>query len=489
LRVLAAMLVFAFGCQRGRVPPDLGPACSQGAPRLSDGGCPVICNADRFSCEGQIADVCDPSGTIHTRTDCAAQGAQCVVRPLTAQCEKQECVPSSTFCSPDGKEVRKCSQSGQSSELVQTCDDPDQRGNQCAGSVCRDRCTLLEAQDRSTLGCRFMFAATAPSPSLLLLNPQPDLPATVVIRAAGAVVSSLTLGPGQSQAAPLGNRGLDGSSTALADQHLEVTSTLPLLVVLATPNQTTAIPENALSSRYLVPLTDFIAITATLPATQVSLTPAAATSAGTGLPSVPAGGTLTATLERGRVLAVGFQTRAPGSRITASAPVSLIYQASASTGSAFVPGADTLGRDAVVPAQGGTLLAREAASVVTERDGTIQVAAGGTASLTPNQRVSSTAPMLLVALSSGTPQVVPPVEQWLKQYWLGDNLSLTLVATAPLTVTLPVGTSQLTKAAGNYAEARLTTATQPGLLSASSAFLPLADGSRVLGQSLAIIAP
>ena len=65
LRLLAAMLVFAFGCQRGRVPPDLGSACSEGNLRLADGGCPVICQADHFSCDGEVADVCDPTGGYH----------------------------------------------------------------------------------------------------------------------------------------------------------------------------------------------------------------------------------------------------------------------------------------------------------------------------------------------------------------------------------------------------------------------------------------
>lgn len=455
--------------------------------RCSLGEClPVICRADLFSCDGEVADVCDPTGTRHTRTDCAAAGGKCVVGALTADCEVQTCTPSTTYCAPDSSEVRKCGPDGHSFDVVQVCDDPKQRGVTCAGSACRDRCTLHEAKDRSTVGCR--FTAAAPSTGftgLMLTNPNLDLPAEIIVKGALGGTQTVTVPPGGfTQLTTM----IDpGSGTSLARRALFVSSTVPIQAWLGLGGGIAIHPEHTLSTRTLVGLDGTgghrLATAAAFDNSVVTISVSGATLAGTGIPALSAGGSLTRTLQRGDVLTLesGSTATQNGARVESTLPVAVTI--GHATRSTALPGADTLGRDVAV-LHGALIVASAAATVTTERDGTLTLAAGQTAVLSSAQRIHATQPVLVVDAGGA---VVAPVEQWGTTTY-STHMGGAFVGAMPMTITGTTTTHTLAPAqSGSYAFVE-TFDGGPQRLSAAAPFFGLAvGGATPMGYGLAVL--
>jgi hypothetical protein len=199
-------------------------------------------------------------------------------------------------------------------------------------------------------------------------------------------------------------------------------------------------------------------------------------------------------INRGQVLGLRSAGRADGSRMFSSAPVAVMVVVPPSGQSAFIPGADTLGRDALV-LDATTVIARDPATVMTERDGMLSLLAGQSAPLSAAQRISSSAPVLLFATTAAAALVIPPVEQWRTGYVSGPLTTAVAraraAATTPSTVTLPGGALTLAKAQGNYSFAELSnsSAAIQGTWSSGVPFLAIAGDGWVLGQSFTIIAP
>lgn len=431
--------------------------CSDGL-RCNAGACqPVVCKASLFFCDGDMADSCDATGTVHTRVDCARDGARCVVGPLAADCQPLACTPSTTYCSPDGAEVRKCSGDGRAFTIVQRCDDPLRRGNRCVGASCRDRCAILEAQDRSTLGCRFSGAlfASAGSGRVRVGNPQVDLPATVDVSVAGNAIGTLVVAPGAS--ADLTVTAGASSSTSQTARAVTVASTLPVYTWLEDLDGRAMHPEHALSLDYRAAIADTqaphtLAITAVTHSTAVTVTPSGPILAGGTLGAAPAGVPFTRMLAAGEVLTLASSTSLTGTHVSSTRPVTVEIAARASL---TVPGTDTWGRDVVVDA-GGVLIAREATTVTTERDGTLALGAGASATLSAGQRVHATAPIFV----AGAGELYAPVEQW-RALGFSPEAAMTLVATAPSSVMPTVAGAPIAlapSATGSYARATATQA-------------------------------
>jgi IgGFc binding protein len=368
------------------------------------------CTPGLFYCDPQgVAHVCDATGTIDQTTDCAAASGRCIVGPTSASCVAEVCVPSTTFCSADGTTVEKCAPDGMSSDTVQACSDPKQRGVTCAGAVCRDRCTLLEASDRSTLGCRFVGAALFDgAPTLVVGNPQPDLPATITVGGA-----SQTVAPSSLITIPLaGGAGTDLVATSNAPGAIIVTATVPVYAWLYETGGDGLMlhPEHALSTAYLAGIgggPNALAVVATVNGTQVTVTPAAATDAGGSVPAGVAGTPLSQSLDRGDVLTLFATSDLDGTRVQATAPVAV--EIGAPLGEAAMPGADTLGEELAL--DGTTIVIARDAAMVTTANGVVSLAAGQSTFLDGGQIVRSTAPLLALTHITGN-EVLAPVEQW-----------------------------------------------------------------------------
>ncbi len=464
--------------------------CSSGQCRAT------VCMPNLFFCDGNVADVCDATGTQHTRSDCDTLGAKCVVAPLTAMCELLACTPSTTFCAADGSAVKKCSIDGTSSDVVQYCADPDQRGNRCVGSACRDRCTLLEAQDRSTVGCRFLAASASNAATLVIANPQPDLPASITIgNLPGAGTTTRTVAAASTMEITWTPTGAAGTSQSV--RAIAVTSTVPVQAWLIEANDGGSLhPEHALSSSYLFGVdaagAQTVSIIATVDNTSVSVTVTAATSAGGAVPATTAGGTLVRTLQRGEVLTLASASALTGSRVVASSPVAVV--ASAPSGTLTLPGADALGLDVVVLGP-SLVVARDAASVTTELDGTLALAAGASAAVQASQHLHATGPVLVIDAGTGGRDLVPPVEQWrsaLFPAWSGASATLLLGAAAPTTVTAGTLSLPLAASASNSFASTNAPVTMTLLLTAPVPFFTLvrpSTGTLSGGYGLASISP
>ncbi|HEY7956235.1 MAG TPA: hypothetical protein VII38_13125, partial [Polyangia bacterium] len=394
------------------------------------------------------------------------------VQASTAACVTRTCAPSTTYCAPDGSEVRKCAPDGMSFEVVQSCNDSAGRGNHCVGATCIDRCALLEAQDRSTLGCRFAGAAESAQPEVVIANPQPDLPAQVTIANAGAGGSPMTkvVPPGGSLAIAWTASFPSGSS--LAARALYVTASVPVYAWLNEPSANVALfPEHALSTSYLAGLdagaNQLLSAVATVDGTQLTATVTSAVAAGPGVAATSAGGTLTVTLDRGDVLTLASSGSLDGSRVQATAPIAVTL--ASPSGALALPGADTLGREVIVP-DPALVIARDPATVTTEVEGTLTLADGAEATLAGNERISSTAPILVIDQLGGR-EVVPPVEQLrttsFPAWASGASVTVQLIAPQPLTVA-GGGASYPLPASGDFASGSF--GFTPRLLSAPMPF-------------------
>jgi hypothetical protein len=171
--------------------------------------------------------------------------------------------------------------------------------------------------------------------------------------------------------------------------------------------------------------------------------------------------------------------------VSSTGPVAL-YAASTG-GEATLPGAETLGLDVVVP-RAAFLVARDDATVTTELDGVPVLAAGRGVALGGGQRVSSTAPVLVVDGAVGR-TAVAPVEQWLSSGFAawpgGGDATVIAVAAAPLIVS---GTLVL-RQSGSFASSSDSVATPFALAAASPFFALVGAGNLTLpaGYGLAQI--
>ena len=212
----------------------------------------------------------------------------------------------------------------------------------------------------------------------MIANPQPDLPAQVTIANAGVGGSPMTkvVQPGASLAVSWAGAAPSGSSQAA--RALFVTSSVPVYIWLNEPNAMVALlPEHALSTSYLAGLgagsNQLLAAVATVDGTQLTATVTSQIAAGAGVAATSAGGTLQATLDRGDVLTLSSAGSLDGSRLQATSPIAVIL--ASPSGALALPGADTLGREVIVP-EPALVIARDAATVTTELEGTLTLAAG-----------------------------------------------------------------------------------------------------------------
>ncbi len=398
---------------------------------------PIVCTPSLFFCDGQTADVCDSTGTVETRTDCAMMNQTCIIQPLTASCATQICDPGTLFCSADGTSVQKCGLDGRSSDTVQECTDPQQRGNACVGGVaCRDRCTIVEAQDRSTLGCKFLAAPLFDAaPAIVVGNPQPDLPATVTVQwGTHAPIVQTIAAASNATIALSGGGNTHAMSTTGVAPAIQISSTVPVYAWIADDRDGAALhPEHALSTRYLVGVDtagpQVVAVTASVSGTVVTVTPTASTDAGGAIPSDAAGAPLAQTLQRGDVLILSSASALTGSTVTATGPIAV--SAASSAGEASMPGADTLGKTFSLPWP-SLIVARDAATVTTAQ-GPVSLAAGASTML-PAQSITSNAPLLALELSTAS-DAIPPAEQWRAAAFLPPSTKLDLFAQNACTIT------------------------------------------------------
>ncbi len=365
----------------------------------------VICNVGDFQCDGAVATLCTSDGTVQSKDDCGAKGQKCVVEPLTAHCVAQTCIPMTTYCG--GDEIRKCSADGLKYDVVQTCDDRDQRGRTCVGASCLDRCQLIEAHDRSTVGCNFL-GVTSGIPTVTIGNLQTDLPATVFLtRSDGGSGTSITVPAGGTKQLSLPAETI-AAGTGLG-YGLRVASSVPVMVWLETAGQagpgTILHPDHTLSTSYVggVGSTRETVLVVAATASDVTIKVPVATDAGGTLAAVAAGGTLTHHLDAGQALSLQASTGAlAGVRVDATAPVSVFI---ANPSPSVMPGIETLGRDFIVVRD--VLLVAPTATMITVAGVASSIAAGGSRAVGANSVLSSVNPILMV--QSGT--VIPPTQQ------------------------------------------------------------------------------
>jgi hypothetical protein len=188
--------------------------------------------------------------------DCAARGLVCAdVLQACATCQPQQqaCV---------GQTVMSCDAVGQTQTALMECNPA--AAEACRGGTCVNLCTLA-ANQRSNVGCEYWAVdldnavageglnAAAQQFAVVVSNPQPDLPAVVVIRqddttpgAPGAPIeiARQTVPPLGLSVFPLGPREVDGSPpgqyntgshTALTRAAYQITSDVPVVAYQFNP--------------------------------------------------------------------------------------------------------------------------------------------------------------------------------------------------------------------------------------------------------------
>jgi hypothetical protein len=270
-----------------------------------DGECRAkVCEAIDFRCDRDVAETCVDNGTRLKREDCALSGAACVVEALTARCVTHSCTPRQTYCAPDGTEVRKCSEDGRRFDVVERCDG----GERCVGARCLDRCTLVEAQERTTRGCRFtMMPPGSNAFQILVGNGAPDRAAEVTI-GDGVSTRAVVVQPGETASISWSARLPAG--TGAGAYAISVDANLPVEVWARAVGGAAGMivpPLHALGSEHRVssglPGEQRLLVAAPA-ATTVSIESPVAFEAGGGVPALAAGQTMTRALAAGEVLAL-----------------------------------------------------------------------------------------------------------------------------------------------------------------------------------------
>jgi|GEM_PF-2894011 len=364
------------------------------------GACvPVVCKTGDFLCDGSTAVLCTDDGTVEQKDDCGVKAEVCVVEPLTAHCVAQGCTPMTTYCS--GDEVRKCASDGLSYTVVQTCDDPDDRGRTCVGSSCLDRCQLTEARDRSTTGCNFL-GVSGGTLGVVVGNLQPDLPATVTLsRSDGSLATTQTVAAGSTAQLSLGTSTIAGG-TALG-LGVRVTSTVPVMVWLRPSGDVGTLlhPNHTLSTSYVGVLgasRETVLVIADADS-DVTVKVPVATDAGGTVAALAAGATLTQHLAAGQALALQASSQPLGGvRVDATTRVAVFV---GDPSAASMPGIETWGRDYYLPHD--AKMVSTVATVVTGPFGSIPLGAYQWNSTLVSGHFSAPVPFLVMQTGTVAP--------------------------------------------------------------------------------------
>jgi len=318
--------------------------------------------------------------------DCPAKGLVCA--SALQACTK--CTPSRKYC--EGTSVSECSADGQSSVKKQDCEGSPTSA--CRDGSCVDLCAHA-ALTRSNVGCEYWAAdldnamidatsnAAAQQYAIVVSNPQPDLPAQVVIEqddsspgreAQISVAAKATIQPLNLRVFKLGPREVDGSpegefdtgtGTALTRQAYRITSSVPVVayqfnpldnvgvfsndasllkpaealvntpgtflpayVVVGWPQTIAATddPETNFNPAYPIDLRAFITLIATRPNTHVRVVPSTRVIPGGDIPETQPGSPIDVTMQPFDVLNLesgGFNADFSGSIVDSDQPVVL----------------------------------------------------------------------------------------------------------------------------------------------------------------------
>jgi hypothetical protein len=214
----------------------------------------VGCTEGTVACDGAKKTVCK-AGTFELADDCGARGLVCSAK--LAACAK--CDPGTTRCS--GADVLACNDDGASERPTETCD--AKKKIACRAGSCVDLCKLAEA-NRSNVGCEYWAvdldnavvstgSAAAQQFAVVVSNPQPDLPAHVVVEEDTAkpgepakvrIVAEADVSPRNLEVFKLGPKEVDGSpegtfdtgtGTALTRGAFRVTADVPIVAYQFNP--------------------------------------------------------------------------------------------------------------------------------------------------------------------------------------------------------------------------------------------------------------
>lgn len=376
--LLALPCAVAVGCFDRASRWDTGaspvtPACEPGVQRCA-GGALEVCSAASGAAAWVVED------------DCPAAGLVCV--PGVFACKV--CLPSSQSC--EGQEVYACDATGEQKTLTDTCD--PSVGEACRAGGCRSLCATA-AVERSNVGCEYWavdldnamidFTSNAAGQqfAVVISNPQPDVPAHVVIEQddgepggphAELVVAEAIIAPRTLRVFALGPREVDGSApgtfdtgthTALTRAAYRVRSSFPVVAYQFNPLENVAVfsndasllkpresfpaPQGALETAYVavgwpqtiaatddpntnfnpadpIHLRAFLTIVATQDDTLVEVDPTAVVVGGGPIPETGPGQTLSVTLQAFEVLNLetgDFNADFTGSVVRATGPIAV----------------------------------------------------------------------------------------------------------------------------------------------------------------------
>ncbi len=372
-----ALLALAAGCRFDRgdrwLSQGEGAACAVGATR----------------CAGGEAQRCDPvgddGGAWRSTRDCAGDGKVCIGAGVCATC-----APGLRTCKDTAVVV--CRDDGGGYDQVEACDTT--RGSTCRDATCLGLCADAAAA-RSNVGCEYFAVdldnafidptlnAAAQQYSVVVSNPQPDVPVRVTISqddgAPGDAPAPVVVAEGKVQPLSLtvfklGPREVDGSpegqfdagtGTALTRRAYRVTTDFPVVAYQFNPLDNASVFSNdasllkpvtalapskdrgVLSPAYVVSgwpqtiahtddpdtnfsatnptnLRAFLTIVGARPDTRVRVTTTTRVIPGGPVAETPAGGVIDATLAAYDVLNLetgGFNADFTGSLIEADGPV------------------------------------------------------------------------------------------------------------------------------------------------------------------------
>jgi hypothetical protein len=338
----------------------------------------AACVEGALACQGKRLERCQ-GGAFVVADDCAGRGLVCSGR--LGRCTA--CEPGSTRC--DGPTVLTCGADGTQEARGETCD--AQKKVACRAGACVDLCKLAE-QNRSNVGCEYWAvdldnavtssgSAAAQQFAVVVSNPQPDLPARIVVEEDTAkpgeapkvrVIAQGNVNPRNLEVFKLGPKEVDGSAegtfdtgpgTALTRGAFKITSDVPIVAYQFNPlenvnvfsnDASQLLPVAALSgsgaggyviagwpqtiarsetpsTNFGIDLRAFLAIVGTRPDTKVTVKTTARIVPGgpTFLPEgTPKGGTVEVTLQPHEVLNLetgDFNADFTGTLVTSDKPV------------------------------------------------------------------------------------------------------------------------------------------------------------------------
>ena len=369
-------------------------------PLSNDDPVAALCEPGSVRCTSAFERCSDavPGGSWEVVDDCAARGLVC----STELDACAVCQPNGQACV--GQTVMQCDALGATQTPVTECDPSAKEA--CRSGTCINLCTLA-ANERSNVGCEYWAAdldnavasgnlnAAAQQFAVVVSNPQPDLPAQVIIQqddtapgqpGAPTEVGRSTLPPYGLVVFPLGPREVDGSPpgeyntgshTALTRAAYKITSDVPVVAYQFNPLENVNVFSNdasllkpvealqntagRLQDGYVVlgwpqtisssddPYTNFgstvpqdfrafLTVVATRPSTQVTITSSTKIIGGGPIAAVDPGGLVTVTLDPFDVLNLesnGFEGDFTGSIVASDQPVAVFSGSEASDAPRF----------------------------------------------------------------------------------------------------------------------------------------------------------